>query len=315
MRIRSIVRLIYLSALIPFMAACATPPTVTNTPQPKILTPYISRTPTATPVSLQEIPTQTISTPTPSPEIYKVKKDELGSSISLRYGITLQMLQSSNPGVDLNFLKEGQELIIPPKQTTPNPNLSSPTPASLRVKDIECYPAADKAGWCIGTLYNDQPDGVMYITGEFILNGDGQSWQRPFTALLDTLPGGKRLPVYALFDPSFPFPYLINLTIHSALRQAPEMQKTGALEIIDPVIDILPDGLSARVSGNVLIKDQEPVTIAIVAAGFSNDRPAGVRRTEFTSGFSTGQPMPFTFWLYSMGPRLDRVELFVEAEQ
>lgn len=313
MVLRSIIRLLSISVLLSIMAACTPTPTASSTPRPKILTLYRTDTPSPTPAFVQEVTPQIISTPTPTPLVYKVKKDELGSSIALRYGITLQMLQSSNPGVDLNFLKEGQDLIIPPKQQTPAPNLSSPTPASLSVKDIECYPAADKAGWCIGTISNDQTDGVMYITGEFILNGNGQSWQKTFTSLLDTLPAGKHIPVYALFDPPFPYPYQVTIVLISALRQAPEMQKKNTPEITDPVIDILPGGLSAQVKGNLLIKGQVPGTIAIVAAGYSNDKPAGIRRMEFTSGYSTGQAMPFTVWLYSLGPRMDRVELFVEA--
>jgi LysM repeat protein len=314
MFLRSFIRLFSICVILSLMAACTTTPTASSTPQPKILTPYQTDTPSPTPAFVQEVTPQIIFTPTPTPLVYKVRKDELGSSIALRYGITLQMLQSSNPGVDLNFLKEGQDLIIPPKQQTPAPNLTSPTPAILSIKDIECYPAADKAGWCIGTIYNDQPDGVMYITGEFVLNGNGQSWQKSFTSLLDTLPAGKYIPVYAWFDPPFPYPYQVNITIDSALRQSPEMQKTNTPEIMTPVIDILPGGLSARITGMVSIKGKVPGTIAIVAAGYSNNRPAGIRRIEFTSGYSTGKPMPFTVWLYSIGPAMDRVELFIEAE-
>lgn len=301
-------------ALVPIITACSTAPTITSTTQPKILTPYQTRTPSLTPAMIQEVTLQILSTPTPAPQIYKVKKDELGSSIALRYGITLLMLQSSNPGVDLNFLKEGQELVIPPRQQTAVPNLSSPTPAMMIVRNVECYPAAQGAGWCIGTIINDQPDPVMYITGEFILDGNGQTWQKSFTALLNTLPAGKQIPVFALFEAPFPYPYKVNLSILSALRQAAEIQKTNTVEIIDQEIKILPDGLTAQITGHLSLKDTSLKTVAIVAAGYSNDLPAGVRRVEMTSFPANGQPVPFTVWLYSVGPPMDRVELFAEAE-
>ena len=224
------------------------------------------------------------------------------------------MMQSSNPGVDLNFLKEGQELVIPPGGRTPVPELGSPTPAALTIKDIECFPAAGGAGACIGTILNSQPDGVMYILGEFMVSGNGQIWQKPFTSLLDTLPGGSSIPVYAWFDPPFPYPYQVNITIQSALRQAAEMQKPGHLEIVDQVIDILPDGLAAKVTGNITVKDSASTTFAVVAAGYSNDRPAGIRRIEITPGTTGDRSIPFTIWLYSIGPQMDRVELFAEAE-
>ena len=306
----------WIFALVPVLAACSTTtPIASSTPtQIKTLLPYRSNTPSSTPVFTQNVTPQDIPTPTPTPQIYRVKKDELGSSIALRYGITLQMMQSSNPGVDLNFLKEGQELIIPPTARKPVVEQGSPTPALLTVKDIECFPAAGGAGACIGTIFNNQPDAVMYILGEFMVSGNGQIWQKPFTSLLDTLPGGRSIPVYAWFDPPFPYPYQVNITIQSALQQAPEMQKSSNLEIVDQVVNIDPNGLAAKITGNIAVKDASSKTITVVAAGYSNDKPAGIRRFEITPGSTGDLSIPFTIWLYSIGPQMDRVELFAETE-
>lgn len=296
------------------ISACAPTPTMVPATTPIILTPFNTLTPSPSPVAADRSSTQPIPTPTATLQIYKVKKDELGSSIALRYGITLQMLQSSNPGVDLNFLKEGQHLVIPPKQLSPAPNLSSPTPAALQVKDIDCFPAADGAGNCIAVVYNDQPSGAMYVTGEFILNGNGKTWQRTFTSMLNTLPAGRQIPVYARFDAPFPFPYQVSVTIHTALLQSLDAQNSAVPQIVDPVIVIDPDGLAAKVTGNISINASTPKGLAIVAAGYTGEQPAGVRRIEVSSSLNAGQTLPFTIWLYSFGPRMDKVDLFVEAQ-
>ncbi len=254
-----------------------------------------------------------ISTPTPAPVIYSVKKDELGSAIALRFGITLQMLQSSNPEVDLNFLKEGQQLIIPPKQETPSPDMSSPTPAALIIKDVSCYPAADQAGWCIASILNNQPDGVMYITGEFILEGQQKTYQKPFTSLVDTLPSGKQIPVYALFEAPFPYPYQVNLLIHTALRQPPG-QLNNILEIQDQKVEIHPDGLSARIVGQIMVDDQKTSVAAVIAAAYSAGKPVGIRKLELTPSEASGNNLNFEIWVYSIGPTIDQVELFAELE-
>jgi hypothetical protein len=312
MEFRSIIRFIGLSLGIFVLAACSPAPTVMVTPyKPVQLTPFVTLTPSLTTIPQQVNTQSNVATPTPTLQVYKVKKDELGSTIALRYGITLQMLQSSNPGVDLNFLKENQELIIPPTQKTPVPDLSSPTPAVLLVKDIACYPASEGAGWCIAALKNDLPDAVMYITGEFVLKGANQSWQKPFTALINKLPPGNQIPVFALFDAPFPYPYQVSLLIHTGIGQAPS-NLGEKLEILDQKIMIDPDGLVSKIEGKIRITDPKSKQIAIIAAGYSEGKPAGIRRLELFTEKSSEGILPFQIWLYSIGPPFDQVEIFVE---
>lgn len=295
-----------------FIASCK-PIAITEVPRQKVgqLTPFITLTPSSTSLPQQTITQNEIATPTPAPLVYKVKKDELGSTIALRYGITLQMLQSSNPGVDLNFLKENQELIIPPTQQTPAPDLSSPTPAVLSVNNLACYPASEGAGWCIGEIRNDLPDAVMYITGEFVLKGADQTWQKPFTSLINLLPPGNQIPVFALFDAPFPYPYQVTLLIHTAIRQAPS-NLGEKIEILDQKIIIDPNGLVAKIDGKIKNNDPKNKQIAIIAAGYSEGKPAGIRRLELFPEKNNEGILPFQIWLYSVGPAIDQVEIFVE---
>jgi LysM repeat protein len=274
------------------------------------LTPYSTSDPTPTLFASEDKSQVVISTLTPTPVVYLVMKDELGSSIALRYGITLSMLQSANPGVDLNYLKEGQELIIPPKEQTPVPNLSSPTPAALMVTGETCYPAADGAGWCIASITNNQPEGVMYITGEFILLGNGKTRQAPFTADLDVLPPGKTIPIYAYFETPFLYPYQLNVSIQSALLQSSEFEEKD-YQILEQKLIYDSTGLAVQITGVIRTSDPAPQGLIIIAAGYAGNQPAGVRKQELGSSLAGGSDIKYQLWLYSVGPTIDRVEIFV----
>jgi hypothetical protein len=312
MKFRSMFRIFFIPLGLIFIASCK-PVAITQIPRQKVgqLTPFFTLTPSSTSLLQQTITQNEIATPTPAPLVYKVKKDELGSTIALRYGITLQMLQSSNPGVDLNFLKENQELIIPPTQQTPAPDLSSPTPAVLTVNNLACYPASEGAGWCIGEIRNDLPDAVMYITGEFVLKGADQTWQKPFTSMINLLPPGNQIPVVALFDAPFPYPYQVTLLIHTAIRQAPS-NLGKKIEVMDQKIIIDPNGLVAKIEGKAKVNDPKNKQVAIIAAGYSEGKSAGIRRLELFPEKNNEGILPFQIWLYSVGPPIDQVEIFVE---
>ena len=277
------------------------------------LTPYRTSTTIPTLLTSENNNQVMISTPTPTPVVYEVIKDELGSSIALRYGISLSMLQSANPGVDLNFLKEGQQLIIPPTELTPVPNLSSPTPAALKMTGETCYPAEDGAGWCIASITNNQPEGVMYITGEFILLGNGTTRQAPFTADLDVLPPGRTIPVYAHFEAPFPYPYQVDVSIQSALQQSLVLEAKD-YEILEQNFVYDPTGLAVQITGIIRTLDPAPRVIIVTAAGYAGDQPAGVRKVELGSSDAAGSDIKFQMWLYSVGPAIDRVELFVQKK-
>jgi LysM repeat protein len=312
MKFRLFFRIVCIPIGLFFIASC-TPASITEVPRQKVglLTPFKTLTPSSTSLHQQTITQNEIATPTPAPQVYKVKKDELGSTIALRYGITLQMLQSSNPGVDLNFLKENQELIIPPMQNTPAPDLSSPTPAVLTVNNLACYPASEGAGWCIGDIRNDLSDAVMYITGEFVLKGADQTWQKSFTSMLTVLTPGKQIPVIALFDAPFSYPYQVTLLVHTAIRQAPSTLGEK-IEILDQKMIIDPNGLAVKIEGKIKIIDPKNKQVAIIAAGYSEGKPAGIRRLELFPEKNNEGILPFQIWLYSVGPPIDQVEIFVE---
>ena len=272
------------------------------------LTPFYTKVATGSLPASFTTPTLFILTPTPTPFLYTIQADELVSGIAFRFGVTLAQIQAANPGVDLNFPPKNQQLVIPPPAKTPFPELGTPTPAPLPIADVDCYPSADGGGLCMGVIRNNQTEAAMYITGEFILEGGGTTRQAPFTALVDTLPAGAKIPVYVLFPKPFPFPYHVNLVLHTAL-----IGSSHQLEIVDQIVQYGADGLSAHVTGYVKPGNSNPGNLAVIAAGYSAGKPAGVRRVEIPKPQSNGQPIPFDIWVYSAGPQMDQVELLAEG--
>lgn len=294
------------------LASCSTAfNPIVQTPTAAALTPYFTHTASLTP-AIALVPTQQIIfTPTPTPFLYTLQKDELVSTVALRFGVSLAQIQAANPDVNLNFPGKNQQLVIPPPEKTPAPDLSSPTPATLTIQNVNCYPAADGAGLCLGLLKNNQPNRVMYITGKFILEGKGSTQQKPFTSLLDTLLSGNQIPVYATFDAPFPYPYRVTLVIHTGFSQSVDAPASN-LEIVEQQVDITPDGLTAKVEGKIKLNGDLPEKLAIVAAGYSGGIPAGVRRLEISAQAAQDELISFKLWVYSAGPTMDRVEVFAE---
>ena len=60
------------------------------------------------------------------------------------------------------------------------------------------------------------------------------------------------------------------------------------------------------------ITDPKSKQLAIIAAGYSEGKPAGIRRLELFTEKSNEGILPFQIWLYSVGPPIDQVEIFVE---
>jgi hypothetical protein len=127
------------------------------------------------------------------------------------------------------------------------------------------------------------------------------------------LPPGNQIPVFALFDAPFPYPYQVTLLIHTAIRQAPS-NLVEKIEILDQKIIIDPDGLVSKIEGKVKISDSKSKQVAIVVSGYSEGKPAGIRRQELFTEKSSEGILPFQIWLYSVGPPIDQVEIFVEYD-
>ena len=85
--------------------------------------------------------------------------------------------------------------------------------------------------------------------------------------------------------------------------------------LANPLTEIAPDGSTARLSGQVTLPAQslpaQTVWVAAVAYDAAG-RVVGFRRWE-GSGLQPGGSLPFDLTVSSLGSRVTRVEVFVEA--
>jgi LysM repeat protein len=243
--------------------------------------------------------------------VYIIQPDELVSAIALRYGVTLAQIQAVNPGLDLNFPGDNTPLIIPPPQATPGA-LPQPTAVPLTILEPTCYSAADGAALCLALAQNNNAVPVSFITGQFVVQSGGASLPQPFSALLDTLPAGASIPLYAYFPAPFPYPFTVSAAIQTAVQNS--QTSPPVLSVLVDSVEISSDGIGARISGKVTSTTALPAAVAVVAAGYSGSLPASIRRIELSPPAGAAE-LPFTIWVYSAGPAMDRVEVFSEPFQ
>ncbi len=300
------------SLFVILLTACnaITLPELDSSPRPAVtLSPLPSRTSTPTPDGM--ITGDEIPTPTPTIQVYSVKKDELGWSIAARFKVTLPMLQAANPGVDLNFLAEGTELIIPPPVDTPSPILYTPTPVALAISPVRCYPNIEKDLWCLVNLSNQQATDAYYLTGEFRLAAGGQVFSKSLAGLADRLPAGGRLPLIAFFQGPIQYPFNADFSLLSAFTA--EQVNVVPLLVENLTIELDAEGLWAAVQGEIVNPGETAVLPAVIASAYQGDLPAGIRKLEFTEALQPGARISFSVEVYSTGLRIEQVDVLAEG--
>ena len=300
------------------LAACA-PHTVEGTPTPPgTLHPYFTRTPSAT-LDRPEGLVETIETPlpTPTPFTYEVQAGDTMSGIAFKFGISLDELVAINPDISPNSMSIGTVLKIPSSPANPT-GASTSTPVPAAVKQIECYPTADKGMWCFVLVYNDTPDVIENLSAQVTLqdaNGDSLV-SSPALLPLNILPSGASLPLTVFFPPVVPadvYPQVQLLTgIHLQADDARYLPAT----LHNTLAQVDSSGRNAQVSGTVrLPEDAQPANLVWVAAVAYDrfDRVVGVRRWESTAGIDPGNSLEFAFEVSSLAGEIERVEFVVEA--
>lgn len=296
------------------MVGCGpvTPITITQATRAEVTLSTLPVLPTRTPSPGGDGGIAAIIAPTPTPLIYTVKKDDLGSYIALRYGVTLAALQMANPQVNLNFLKEGSTLIIPAPVEAPSPILFTPTPVAVGVGKVHCYPTVEQDLWCLVNASNNQGKDVYYLTGEFLVGDAQKSYGVPVAGLVDRLPNGKEIPLIGFIKGPVGYPFRAEFSLKTSF--AAEQPPVEILVIENQSVEINSAGVWMKVSGELVNPGRSLGYASITAAGYQGDLPGGVRKIEFTDGIPEGGRIPFTMNVYSTGPRMDRVVILAEGK-
>lgn len=278
------------------------------------LIPYSTKTPLTSPLAT---PFTTL-TPFPSstPVTYTVAKGDTLTGIAGRFKISVESILAANPGVLGNVLSVGQTLVIP-SESGQNASGYHSTPVPLVIKASLCR-VNGNGTLCLVPVYNPyqltmENIGLRVVAlGE---NGQVLGTQDAFL-LIDILPPGKTLAVTAFFEGIFKPVIVRSEVIMAFLQEAGDTRyvKTMPQNLL---VTISWDGLTAKMSGKILVtsSDQTVSQLWLAAVAFdSTGEVIGIRRLELNNPLPPGSSKDFSMMVYSIGPKIDHVELVVEAK-
>ncbi|MCJ7626265.1 MAG: LysM peptidoglycan-binding domain-containing protein [Anaerolineaceae bacterium] len=284
------------------------------------LTPYHTRTPTNTPLPPDPATSTPFPTPTSTPRTHIVKQGEDMYGIAFRYSITLAELMAANPEVNPNIMSVGTALIIPASAEVVSEDgaLPTPTPVGVVLDSVQCHPSRDGGMWCF-VLANNILDMDVESVSALVRIADSTGTQvdaRVALTPLNLFPAGSHLPLIVFFPSPLPESYQVSAELLTALPEVGSEGRYLPLHIENLRTDILSDGLSVEVSGELFLDGGENaarVWVAGVAYGESG-MVLGVRRWESETTLVAGSGLPFGFRVYSVGGMITGAEVFVEAQ-
>ena len=302
-----------LAALI-LLVACGT--AAPNSPAPAALTPYLTLT--LSPTTAPETSILLVNTPLPSPTpfTYTIQAGDTLSALAQKFGVPLDALIAANPNVSPNAMSVGQTLLIPTDENNPTGE-ATPTPVPFAITQIQCYPTLDNGMWCFALARNDSADALENVSARLsLLSADGGLIAAQVAIPpLNVLPPHSSLPLTVFF----PSPAPVDASPHAQILSATILQPNDArylnASLLNPLTEIASDGRTARTSGQVsLPADNVPAqTVWVAAVAYdAAGRVVGFRRWE-GSGLQPGASIQFVLTVASLGSRVTRVELFVEA--
>jgi LysM repeat protein len=297
-----------------FTLGCS--PVSTLPVSPLNLDPYLTATHAVTPSS-PALATD-IPIPTPTPSTYTVAGGDTLSSIAERFGIRLDDLLAANPGIVPEALSVGETLKVP-ASSPGGAGISTSTPVPVEVGPIQCYPAGSGLH-CLGPLHNPFPEALENLKLQITLldsNGQSLASQEAFLPL-NILPPGSTLPAYTYF-PALAAPaagYQAITQLVTSLRLTPGDARYLPVVVRNILVSVDWNGRSAQVQGQIFLPaESKPAgTLWLAAVAYDIDgRIVGFRRWEWKGSLQPGNVQPFIFFVYSLGPVIEKVDVTVEA--
>lgn len=291
------------------------------------LTPYA--TSTVTPIAtatLASAPTETpVPTMTSTPRTHVVQGNDTLFEIAAKNGLTLDEIKAANPDVNPYLLGPGTVIIIPApngQTAAPTQNLPDVTPWPMTFSNPQCTPSLTGGFYCFAELINPQPMMADSLSARFTLTdpATGEVAAQPALVPLNRLSSGASLPLFAYFPP----PVAVSPQVGLQLLTATSVNQTGtptplqsAVVTVDQSdIKISANGLSAVVTTQAKFDGVEGVTGKIWIAAVAYDASGnivGIRRFVSPNAVNPGEWTPFTLNIYSIGEKIEKVELFGEV--
>ena len=290
--------------------------TAPNSSAPAALTPYLTLTPSPTASPELGLVTTEAILPSPTPFTYTIQAGDTMSELAQKFGVPLDALIAANPQVSPNAMPIGAALRIPTDQNNPTGE-STPTPVPFVISQIQCYPTLDNGMWCFALARNDSSDALENLSARISLHSADGGLLAAQDAIppLNVIPPHTSLPLTVFFPPPVPADARPRAQILSATILAPGDARYLNASLANPLTEIASDGRTARVSGQVSLPAESVPAKTVWVAAVAYDaagRVVGFRRWE-GSGLQPGGSLPFDLTVASLGSRVTRVEVFVEA--
>ncbi len=297
--------------LITVLTACVntTAPVTADVPA----VPYQTTTPSTTP-GVFALQTEIVP-PTPTTFIYKVVQGDTLVGIAKRFNVTLEALLAVNPAAKQGVLQVAATLTIPTgNQPATQP---TPTPAAIQILQAHCLPETGGGLWCFALLQNQYPETLENISVLFTLvdtNGQVAASQAGY-GLLDILPPGQKMPLALHFPAPSAADATLRVQVLTAIQLLPGDTRYIPVMLEDTLIDTAASGLTARVSGRVVLTGTKSASsLWILATAYdSAGNVTGVRRWESSSPLTVDTPIVFDFQVSSLGSKIDKVVFLTEA--
>ncbi len=298
----------FLAVLIAITACSPEIPAGTPTSaSPPVLVPYQSPTPTETIPSTLALD---LNLPSPTPETYVVVAGDTFFSIAARLGISQNALIAANPGIDPRLLTPGTTLLLPTGESADATSVPTAAPVPVEVGKTKCYSSAAGELWCFIQVKNTLPTSVENLIGVVqLLGADGRVLATLEAATsLNLLVSGQSMPLVAyIADPPRGW-MAAQGQLLSAYPLAEGSDYYLSAGIQNASIDISANGISATAAGHIEIQNGEAGTIWVLAVAYdASGEVVGIRRWE-----SEGV-LDFETIVYSLGPKITKVDLLVEA--
>lgn len=261
-----------------------------------------------------------LSTPmpsqTPTPFTYTVVEGDTFTSIAFQHGVKLADLLTANPDIDPDFLSVGITITIPISGSNPITALN-PTPIPLATTTPVCYQNQIGGIWCLTQIFNAEPYDVENISVKFFISSDNQEEElsQVIYSPLHVLPSELWIPLMVYFEPPIPADAQAYVEILSVIPKSSEEGRYLTPIIEKQSITISDNNLKAVVEGELSILEKvDAGQIWILGVAYSQDgSPVGFRKWEASSSLSEGERLFFNFRIYSLGPIIENVKLYVET--
>ena len=274
------------------------------------LSPYIQNTKTPTPEPSPEGTPAPLPSPSPTPILHTVTAGESFGTIAVKYGTTVDALILANPTVNPNAIPVGTVLSIPAAPAEGDSASVLPTPIPVTLQAPACYQDTAWRIICFLDAANPSASPVEGVTATLrYLSADGSLKEAVAYSLLNRIPPGSAVPLYAVF----PADKTWNGSMDAELRSAiPSPAMSSTVEISGTVIEFNAEGASARVTGRITAGDAGAGECWVLLVGRNGQGQITAAR-RFSVSLPDGETSAeFSFQVYSLAGMIETVDVLAE---